>query len=202
MKRAYAFLVLPVASLLLAVTPMSSSQDPSLRGVPMDEALQAWIEAGTPGPMHERLTRQVGRWKTSMRTWCEPGAEPMVSEGEAVIEPILGGRFVEERATSTMMGQPTERRHYTGYSNIRKQFVSFSIDSMSTGVIASCGGLSPDGNVLTLFSRMDEPMTGEIAKPVQSVIRFEGEGRFVVEAFEVIHGEPYRVVEIQYDRQE
>lgn len=166
----------------------------------MEEAMKRWTDAAAPGEKHKLLARRVGQWRVTTKAWMAPGAEPMVSESDAVIEAILGGRFIEERVVGQMMGAPYEGRYLFGYDNTRKQFVSVSLNNMGTGLTPAIGGLSADEKTMTLFAQMDEPMTGEVGKPVRFTIRFVDDDTHVFEAHEVTYGEPVRVVEATYRR--
>jgi len=88
----------------------------------------------------------------------------------------------------------------TGYDNNRKLYSMMWTDSMSTGFHTGSGNLSQDGKTMTIFGTMDEPMTGEIGKMVRYTTRVISPDRFVFEIHEVLYGDPFKVVEIQYTR--
>ncbi len=167
----------------------------------MDQAaMQRWQDAATAGPMHELLASRVGKWKTTTKVWMNPAGEPSVSEGEAVIEPVLGGRFTRETSRGSMMGMPVESIYYLGYNNVRKQFVTCSFSGFGTGITVGQGALSFDKKTLTFIAEMDEPMTGEIGKAVQCTIQLVDNDTNVMSLHEILYGQPFRVVEITYHR--
>ncbi|MBM4117825.1 DUF1579 domain-containing protein [bacterium] len=50
---------------------------------------------------------------------------------------------------------------------MRKRFALVWLDNMSTALCSATGTFDPDGKALSLCGKMDEPMTGEIGKPVK-----------------------------------
>jgi hypothetical protein len=66
-----------------------------------DDAMKAWMEYMTPGKVHENLAKGVGEWKSIIKFWMAPGTEPQISEGSAVSEMILGGRYLQSKHSGT-----------------------------------------------------------------------------------------------------
>ena len=62
---------------------------------------------------------------------------------------VLGGRWVESKFTSNMMGQPFEGIGYTGYDNQKKKYMGTWQDNMSTAVMVSEGTMDAAGKVMT-----------------------------------------------------
>src|SRR5213075_1435092 len=65
---------------------------------------EACKEAGTPGPMHEWLTKQAGTYDGKTKMWMKPGAPAMESTCTTTITPIFGGRYVKVQSTGPMPG--------------------------------------------------------------------------------------------------
>ena len=167
----------------------------------MQAAMAKWQELGKTGPAHEFLQAAfVGEWDVETKMWMDPAGEPMTSKGTATIEPIFDGRYVRERFKGEMMGQPLQGESTAGYDNVRKLFVSTWLDSMSTGMMTMKGSISPDGKTLTFVGDMDEPMTGEMGKPVQMVIAVESADRHIATMSEILYGKPTKVMEMTYTR--
>ena len=59
------------------------------------------------------------------------------------------------------MGMPFTGVGYTGYDNIKKQYVGTWMDSMSTSVMVSTGGPGTEANTYEFTSSMDDPMSGK-----------------------------------------
>ncbi|HEY5610903.1 MAG TPA: DUF1579 domain-containing protein [Thermoanaerobaculia bacterium] len=120
--------------------------------------MQAMMKAGEVTDNHKGLAKFAGEWETKATFWMKPGAEPMVSTGKSVNKLIFGGRFVEQRFSGDMMGQPFEGIGYTGYDNIKEKFVGTWMDSMGTGVMSSLGSADKEGG-WTFSAFYDDPMT-------------------------------------------
>ena len=122
--------------------------------------MEAWQKAATPGPEHAKLAESAGRYKLTVKTWHQPGGEPEVSEGTAERTMTLGGRVLEERVTSTMMGMPFEGVGRTGYDNLKKTYWSTWTDNMSTALMIMHGTIGDDGTA-TFEGDTIDPMTGD-----------------------------------------
>lgn len=164
------------------------------------DPMQAWMEAGTPGLAHEILAISAGEWDAVNRVWMAPGAEPMESTASASMELVMDGRFVKTRYEGSIMGAPFTGMGLMGYDNTRKLFTSLWIDSMSTSMSMAYGSLDETGTILTFVGTMDEPTTGEIGKSYKQVLRMIDEDHSVFEMWEILYGEPFKVMEIEYTR--
>lgn len=165
------------------------------------EAMQRWMKTTEMGLPHEFLQKAfVGEWKTTTKLYMDPTGEPMVSEGTASAKAIFGGKFIEETFESSMMGQPFSGRSTSGYDNTKKLFVTSWVDSMATGISTMEGSISLDGTTLTYFGSMNEPMSGEMGKSYKTTIIIESPDKHVMTMYEVLYGEPFRVMEITYER--
>lgn len=166
-----------------------------------DEMMAKWMQLMQPGPMHNYLATSIGEWETNAKFWMGgPAAPPTESTGTSTIRWKIEGRFIEEEYRSQMMGMPMLGFGTFGYDNFKKQFVGTWIDSMGTGISAMRGSISPDGKVLTMFGEMDEPMTGEIGKAIMYRTTKHNENNHTFEMFEIVYGEPFKVIEINYNR--
>lgn len=166
----------------------------------MAEGMQKWMEMMTPGEPHKQLADRIGTWTGTMKVWMDPSQPPMESAFTAVVKWKLEGRFIEEEFKAEFMGQPFTGYAVVGYDNYAKQYVSTWIDSMNTAMSMMKGSMSPDGTMMTMFGQMNEPMTGELGKTVMYRTTEKSKDQAVMEAFEVQYGEPFKVMEITYNR--
>jgi uncharacterized protein DUF1579 len=121
--------------------------------------MEAWATFATPGEGHKALAGMVGTWDAEVTSWMEPGQPPTKSKGTSANRMVLGGRWVESKFTSEMMGQPFEGLGYTGYDNYKKKYIGTWQDNMSTAVMVSEGTFDAAGKVMTSMSTMDDPIT-------------------------------------------
>lgn len=180
-----------------------AGQDAAAGEGDMDAMMEAWIASMTPGEAHRVMDRLAGTWNTRTRMWWggEGNGDPMESEGTSVVEWILDGRFLEERNQGTLMGQPITGRGIYGFDNNKKKYTAMWIDTMTTSMLISEGTLSRDGDIITYFGSMDEPMTGEHDKTVMYVSRFIDDNKRVFEIHDmsIVPGNT-KVLEVIYTR--
>jgi hypothetical protein len=193
-----------LAMFVVAVTAFVTSQAVS-QEQPSDEAMQEamkkWMEVSTPGEQHEFLMERVGKWNTKMKFWMGgPGSPSEESTGTSEMSSVLGGRWLMEKSSGTIMGMPHEGYGLTGYDKFRKQFRSVWLDNMSTTMYLFSGYLDRTGKILTTYGEMDEPGTGEIAKMSRFVTTIVSDDEFILTGFDLGLGDDARVMEITYQR--
>jgi hypothetical protein len=186
--------------LLVLTVPAVADEKAAKQKAEAEAMMQAWIKAATPGDPHKRLAELAGTFEATVRTWETPGAQPNVSKGISENRLVLGGRWLEQRFTSSFMGQPFEGVGYTGYDNIRKQYVGTWMDTMSTGMMLSTGQQASAPNAYAFKGTMDDPLTGK-AMPIEEKFVVHGPDRHVMEMFAPApDGSMYKNMEIEYVR--
>jgi len=115
MKRRFARIALSVVVVIVMITSAafaadkaakkSDTQDPKAQ---QDAMMEMMMKAAAPGPMHELLKPMAGNWKTTAKSWMQPGTEPQVSEGTCESTWILGNRYLQSSYKGDMGGMPFE----------------------------------------------------------------------------------------------
>ena len=106
-----------------------TKQEPAIPGMPemtpeTMEMMAKWQKTTVPGQHHQALGAMVGEWTTLTKIWMGgPGTPPMESTGTSTIEWALGGRYIKEITSGTMMGQPFDGIGFTGYDNYKNMYV-------------------------------------------------------------------------------
>ena len=139
--------------------------------------------AGTPGPAHKALDAFVGNWKTEVKSWCEPGGPPNVSQGTAKASWTLNRHFLEEEVHGEMMGKPFTGRSLMGYDNIKQTFNTVWVSDMQTAIVTSEGKGEKDNNVITLEGKSNCPATGRKDIPMKTVFRVISPDKYIFEMF-------------------
>ena len=157
------------ACAVLLVAGISTAQDGMKPGdKPMSAEqkamMDAWMKFATPAEGHKSLAGIVGTWDAEVTSWMDPAQPPEKSKGVSENRMMLGGRWVESRFTSQMMGMPFEGLGYTGYDNHKKKYVGTWMDNMSTAVMVSEGTWDAAGRVMTSMATMDDFMTGKASQ--------------------------------------
>jgi hypothetical protein len=148
-----------VASALLLAAP-AAAQDA--------EEMAAWQEYMTPGEEHQQLAAGAGEWRQELTFWMAPGTPPQEATSTSSVEAILGGRYIAEEMTGTMMGMPFEGRGTFGYDNAKDQHFMTWVDNMGTGLMVGWGVLEGE-NKVTYSGTFVDPATGE-DKPFRTVV--------------------------------
>ena len=162
-----------------------------------DAMMAEMMKMATPGPQHEKFKACVGKWKAAVKSWNGPG-EPTVSEGLAENQVILGGRYLEQRFTSTMMGQPFEGYGLNGYDNATKKYWFFWVDNMSTGMMSGWGDMDEAGKTLTVTGTT----TGPDGKPMdmKMVTQFVDDNTQIFSMYGRVGDQEMKMMEITYTK--
>ena len=137
----------------------------------MNEMMEAFMKAATPGENHERLEYFIGEWKAVARFRMDPNAEPTVSEGTSIQKWVLGKRFVQTQFhIDDMMGMPFDGIGFMGYDNNTKEYVSTWIDTWGTGIFKETGSYSSADKAYTLSGEATSPSGPMAIKHVTKII--------------------------------
>lgn len=161
--------------------------------------MDAYIQAGTPGAPHAALALAAGSYDVRLKSWHEPGGEPVEEAGTATRQMILGGRVLVESMDATMMGAPFTGHGMSGYDNVSGKFWSTWMDNFSTGVMVSDGTCNAMG-VCEFRGSWNDPikkgpvtarMTSRWASPTTQVFEMFGPGK---------DGKEMKMMEITYTK--
>lgn len=165
------------------------------------EAMMAeYMKLAKPGEHHAHMAKMEGAWKAESTFWQQPGAQPETSEAKAMIEPILGGRFMQMTYNGNYMGKPFEGRGISGYDNIKNKHIDVWMDTMGTFFMASEGNCSEDGKSLEMTADFPDP-SGKIFK-VRTISRAISDDKMVFEMYMVdpSSDQEFKNMEITYTR--
>jgi len=199
-KRSFPWLA-AVAMTFASTLSMAQQGDDAAEGMPAEQAamMEAWTEAMTPGPQHERLAESVGDWKATVKMWMAPGGAPDVSESTVSRSMSLGGRVLVEEWQGEMMGQPFNGHGRTGYDNVTEQYWSTWTDNMSTGLMLFEGHYDPETEKYTFTGSFNDPMSGQAVQS-RSVSWTDDAGREMMEMYETRGGQEVKTMEMTLER--
>ena len=104
------------------------------------------------GP-HYQLSRMVGEWKGTTKTWFEPPKLEDESEIHGTMKLILDGRFVLHEYKSSFGGKPITGMAIYGYNLDTEKYQCAWIDSFHNGsAIMFSQGTKGDANISVLGS--------------------------------------------------
>lgn len=179
-----------------AKTPESSAP---AKAPSQEEMMAAMMKLATPGPEHAALNPLVGSWKTVIKQWTVPNADPATSEGTCERNWIMGGRYLVANYKGTMGGMPFEGMEVLGYDNQKKQYVSSWVDNMGTGIMMSQGGaMDPSTHSFTLTGSFTD-MGGKEAS-MRDVTNIVDGNTYTMTMFANDGGQEAKMMEITFSR--
>jgi hypothetical protein len=123
--------------------------------------MEKMMQMNMPGTEHAVLRPLEGNWAVTSRSWMKPGEKEETSSGTSVFKWVLNGRFLSQSFSGNWAGQPFEGQGYVGYDKIKKEYVSFWMDNMSTGVMQATSNFDPKTKTFAETGTYSDPMTGD-----------------------------------------
>jgi hypothetical protein len=161
------------AALLFLAAPAVAQEDA--------EAMAVWQEYMTPGEEHQHMAQGAGEWRQELTFWMAPGGEAQQATSTSTVEAILGGRYLSEEMTGTMMGMPFEGRGTFGFDNAKDQHFMTWVDNMGTGLMVGWG--VPEGeNKVAYSGTFVDPATGD-DKPFRTVVTEVDANHMIMEMY-------------------
>jgi hypothetical protein len=161
--------------------------------------MQAWMEYMTPSEAHQAFAESVGEWTTKATFWMEPGGEPMVSEGTATAEMLLGGRYLQMISKGNMMGMDFEGISTVAFDNASKEYINTWIDNMGTGLMVCKGKFNEETGKVEMEGTYVDPMTGN-EEPFKQTFQAVDNDHQLVEMFTYRDGEEFKSLMVEYTR--
>lgn len=162
--------------------------------------MEEMMAAMRPGEMHKKLEPMVGNFDVVVKFWMAPGMPEQSSKGSSSNKWVYDGRFVEQSFSGEMMNMPFKGTGYTGFNTVAKQYESFWMDSMSTGMMMSSGKLSDDGKTINWSGESDDPATGKRVK-IRMVTKMTDANSHTMEMYAPgPDGKEFKTMEIVYTR--
>ncbi|HSE95516.1 MAG TPA: DUF1579 family protein [Methylomirabilota bacterium] len=143
---------------LLAAVPAAAQVPPSAEE--RQRMAREMMAAAQPGPEHAELMALAGSWDVEGRIWSTPGAEPMALAFPAENRAILGGRFLESRASGEMMGMPIESLAIYGFDRRHRKYTVVGYDTFGTYYVTGAGTMDPATRTVAMDGTDDDPITG------------------------------------------
>ncbi len=100
-----------------------------------DAEMMKIMELGQPGEHHKVLDHAVGTWDAHVEFYG-PDGSVMAGDGTMTSKWVLDGRYVMSKFDMPdFMGSPFNGIAFNGYDNLKEEYVSVWMDSMSTAII-------------------------------------------------------------------
>jgi hypothetical protein len=157
MKLALALIPISAA---LSLVVLSSAQDAKKPAAPSAQDHASHMAAG-PVTANQKLAQHAGKYVAKTKFDMGNGAPPMESQGEATFESVLGGRFLLQRETNSLMGQSFESLKMYGYNVESGRYEGTWTYTESTAIM-HLNGTSTDNGKTIVFTATYE---GKDRKP-------------------------------------
>jgi len=168
-----------------------------------DQMMQTMMKYATPGEFHKKLDGMIGSWNFTSKWWADPSAPSQESNGTCESSWILGGRFVQEKVTGDMMGQPFHGMALTGYDNFNQKYQMLWIDEMATCFLIADGQIDKSGKKITFEGKYQDYMTPNRDKRFKSEVELVDANTRIYRSYEYpTEGEPFVSFEVTYRRAE
>lgn len=162
------------------------------------------MAAAQPGPEHAELMALAGAWDVEGFMWSGPGAEPMKLGFPAENRAVLGGRFLESRASGELMGMTIEALTIYGFDRRHRKYTIVGFDSFGTYYVTGAGTMDPATRTVAMDGTDDDPVTG-MTQVYTLHLRFVDPDTYVTDA--VFHdpahtggGPSFKAVELTWRR--
>jgi len=167
----------------------------------MAEKMKKMETLMAPGEAHKVLAPLAGKWTYVSKFWMSPDAPAEESTGTSQDDLIYGGRFLMQVVKGTMAGKPFEGLGFTGYDNIKQEYVSIWLDGMATGVMTSSGQYDAATKSITETGANSCPLTGEKDRKGRSVSTLVDNDHKTYTAYSTgADGKETKMMEIAYTR--
>lgn len=204
MRNLSLILILTAYCTMLMTSVMTSAmaEDKKMEQ-PMDPQvmMDLYTKLAAPGEPHKLFASLVGSWTTQTKEWMELGKPPVESTGVAEMKMLLDGRFLQQKFSGNMMGQPYSGIGISAYDNIRERYVSTWMNTMSTGIFMMEGTASADGRTITLKGQHAEPSGGYMTH--RAIWKIIDNNTQTFDMYGAHHGgEEMKMMEITYTRKQ
>jgi hypothetical protein len=177
-----------------------SDKKPAAASAEGKAAMEAMMKAASPGDAHKKLEGMVGTFNTTVKSYMAPGAPPAESSGVSENTWVLGGRWIQQKFEGNFMGMPYSGIGYTGYDNLKKQYVGSWMDNMSTAMMTSTGSADASGKSYEFTSTMDDPMSGKPMTVKEKVTVVDHDTHTMEMWGAAPDGKMFKMMEITYKR--
>jgi len=165
------------------------------------KAMLDWEKLAAPSASHQLLAQLAGKWEYTLKWWTSADSNPEQSQGTNENSWIMDGRFLTQKVSGIMLGQPFEGLGITGYDNIRGEYSSVWIDNMNTGMMQTRGAYNSKTKTITEVGTMSCPMTGETARPFRAEWELTGKNRYAYRMYTTGPDDKiFKSLDIQYRR--
>ncbi len=164
------------------------------------QATKSWQETARPDQRHHDLTELAGQWRADLTLWTNPALPATEASGNAKIESLLGGRFIEIEMDAVINTVEFRSILILGFDSLREVYSASVMDTTSTSQNHFTGQLNKTGRTIVLRGEVMDPLT---ALPLKVRIEFYifDKNKFETTTFlELATGQELKAVHVDYAR--
>ena len=190
-----------LAAMVFAALSLVMAEDKPAKPEDQQAMMKQYMEMMAPGPQHQAMAKDVGKWSGAMKMWEKMGAPPQEATTSKEVRMDMDGRYMVEDETSMMMGMPYHGHNTVGYDKFRGEYTFSYYDNMSTGIFTGSGKGDADGKTITFNCKMDDPMSNRKDVPSRIVIKTVDDDHNSFEMYTTSpDGKEYKCMETAYTR--
>lgn len=191
-----------IITLLLALTTyVNMAFGSDHEETPMSPEMMKAMELMTPNEKHKVLEQFAGDWTYTgtFKMSDDAPAQEMTGTMESTI--TYDGRFLKQVVEGPWMGSTYEGLGFTGYDNVKKEYVTMWLDNMATGIMNSSGNYDAATKTLNLKGEHSCAMSGEKDRYYRSEWTILDEDHSVYKSYTLgPDGKEFMSMEIKYTR--
>ena len=160
------------------------------------------MELMTPNEKHKVLEQFVGDWTYTGTFKMSHEAPAQEMAGTMKNTMTYNGRFLKQVIEGPWMGSKFEGLGFTGYDNVKEQYVTIWLDNMATGIMASSGDYDVATKTLNLKGTHSCAMSGDKDRYYRSEWTLLDDNHSVYKSYTLDpDGKEYMSMEIKYTRE-
>jgi len=147
-----------------------------------------------------RLGAFAGHWNQRLSFFTVTGADPVIAEGQADNDLILGGRFVQLHGFAQVGDTNHESLNIIGFDEATGLFTLYAADNMSENASSAHGEFDPESRTFTLTGYVLD-REGIEGYSYQVTYTFESIDRFDVRVLKILPtGSTVKLLEVENSR--
>ena len=192
-----------ITALLATIFYMSTTfgSDCANKESAMSPEMMKAMELMAPNENHLVLQQFVGDWEYTGTFKMSHDAPIQTMTGTMKNTMVHDGRFLKQVIEGPWMGAKFEGWGFTGYDNVKEEYVAMWLDNMATGIMASSGDYDASTKTLNLKGEHSCAMSGEKDRYYRSEWIILDDDHSVYKSYTLNpKGEEFMSMEIQYTR--
>ena len=195
-----------ILSGVLSFTALGQSRIPADADLTPEEQQQEillrYMESNIPGPETELLLALNGNWVTEMRNKLGPEFAASTAEGNAEVQVMLGGRFVQIVQEGEIRDFPFQSLQFLGFGGGSNPYFLHIFDTFGKNGVVLRGVFQPKTNRIRFQGNAYDPVL-RTQQNYEVIIQFIAPHEFVIQTYldnSKVGGGPYLAQEVRFVR--